>query len=182
MLSVKTCAPALRATREHMCVVEQTVEHRADSGDVAEEFAPVVDGAIGCEERGRSFVAAHDDLDAPYYPRARTASPHLREDGQTVYYLNPAGRPAESERSFPVTWIIFPHYAPDVVTELRPVSRPEALRRLLHECLVPPERMDRAGVESLVHWIRSVECFELLMSSLTDAVDLVNRLGRVTRP
>ena len=69
-----------------------------------------------------------------------------------------------------------------MLTELRPVSRPEALRRLLHECLVLPERMDRAGVESLVHWIRSVECFELPMSSLTDAVDLVKRLGsRATR-
>ena len=75
-------------------------------------------------------------------------------------------------------WIIFPHYTPDEVTELRPVGRPEALRRLLRECLVLPESMDRAGVESLVHWIQSVECFELPMSSLTDAVGLVKRLGR----
>jgi hypothetical protein len=117
-----------------------------------------------------------------YYPKLDQLPPHLREDGQTVYYLNPIGRPAESERSFPVGWIIFPHYAPDVATELRPVNRPEALRRLLDECLVLSERMDRTGVESLVHWIRGVECFELPMSSLTDAVDLVKRLGRVTRP
>jgi hypothetical protein len=106
-----------------------------------------------------------------YYPELDQLPPHLREDGQTVYYLIPAGRPAQSGRSCPVGWIIFPHYSPDVVTELRSVSRPEALRRLLHECLVLPELMDRAGVESLVHWIRSVECLELPMSSLPDAVD-----------
>jgi len=62
-----------------------------------------------------------------------------------------------------------------VVTELRPVSRPQALRRLLRECLVLPERLDRGDVESLVHWIRSLECLELPMSSLVDAVDLVKR-------
>jgi hypothetical protein len=46
-----------------------------------------------------------------------------------------------------------------------------------------PARADGSrGVESLVHWIPSVECFELPMSSLTDAVDLVKRLGRVTMP
>ena len=99
-----------------------------------------------------------------------------------MYYLNPAERSAESGRSCPVRWIIFPHYAPDVVTELRPESRPQALRRLLRECLVLPERLDRAGEESLVHWIRGVECLELPMSSLADAVDLVKRVGsRTTR-
>jgi hypothetical protein len=115
-----------------------------------------------------------------YYPELERLPPHLREDGQTVYYLNPAGRSAESGRSCPVGWIIFPQYAPDVVTELRPVSRPDALRRLLRECLVLPERLDRGGVESLVHWIRSVECLELPMSSLEDAVDLIKRLGSHT--
>ena len=55
------------------------------------------------------------------------------------------------------------------------MSRPEALRRLLGECLVLPELLDRAGVGSLVRWIRTVECFELPMSSLVDAVGLVKR-------
>jgi len=37
-----------------------------------------------------------------------------------------------------------PHYTPDEVTELRPVGKPEALGRLLRECLARSERMDRA--------------------------------------
>jgi len=58
-----------------------------------------------------------------YYPELDQLPRHLQEDGQTVYYLNPAERSAESGRSCPVRWIIFPHYAPDVVTELRPVMK-----------------------------------------------------------
>jgi hypothetical protein len=73
-------------------------------------------------------------------------------------------------------WIIF-RTTPDEAARLRPVGRPGAVASS-PECYVPPERMDRAGVESLVHWIQSVECFELPMSSLTDAVDVVKRLGR----
>jgi len=45
-------------------------------------------------------------------------------------YVSRRSEVRESERSFSVGWIIFPHYAPDVATELRPVSRPEELRRL----------------------------------------------------
>ncbi len=113
-----------------------------------------------------------------YYPELARLPAHVRDDGQTVCYLNPAERLAESDRSSPVGFIIFPYYAPDVVTALRPVSKPEALRRLLRECLVLPERLDRAGVESLVQWIRRVECHELPMSSLADAVGLLKRLAR----
>jgi hypothetical protein len=40
-----------------------------------------------------------------YYPELDQLPPHLREDGQTVYYLNPAERAAESGRSCPVRWI-----------------------------------------------------------------------------
>jgi hypothetical protein len=44
-------------------MVEQPIEQRRDGGGVAEEFAPVLDGAVGGDQRGRFFVAAHDDLE-----------------------------------------------------------------------------------------------------------------------
>ena len=110
-----------------------------------------------------------------YYPELDGLPTHLREDGRTVRYLSPAERPRDPERSHAVRSIIFPHYDADAVTSLRPLSRPEALRRLLRECLVLPDLLDRAGVESLVRWIRTVDCFELPMSSLPDAVGLVKR-------
>jgi hypothetical protein len=46
-----------------MGVVEEPIEQRGDGGGVAEELPPVLDWAIGSNQRGRSFVAAHDDLE-----------------------------------------------------------------------------------------------------------------------
>jgi len=113
----------------------------------------------------------------PYYPEIERLPEHMREDGQLVRYLNPPGDAAGWGRSAPVGWIVFPAYAPDAVTALRPVSRPETLRRLLRECLVLPDRLDRAGVESLVRWMRGVSCHELPMSGLGDAVRLLKELA-----
>jgi hypothetical protein len=112
---------------------------------------------------------------AAYYPELEALPTHLREDGRTVRYLSPPEHLPDPGRSHAVRWIIFPHYEADATTSLHPLSRPEALRRLLRECLVLPELLDRVGVESLVRWIRTVNCFELPMSSLADAVDLVKR-------
>ena len=42
--------------------MQQPIEHRADCGDIAQQFAPVLDRTIGCEQRAEAFVAAHDDL------------------------------------------------------------------------------------------------------------------------
>jgi hypothetical protein len=115
---------------------------------------------------------------SPYYPELEHLAGHAREDGQVVRYLNPDGAGDDWARSHPVGWIIFPMYAPNAATDLRPVSRPEALRRLLRECLVLPERLDRVGVESLVGWIRTVSCQELPMGSLEQAVRLLQALDR----
>lgn len=43
-------------------VVEEPVEDGAGGGDVAQELAPFVDGAVGGHHGGAVFVAAHDDL------------------------------------------------------------------------------------------------------------------------
>jgi hypothetical protein len=34
-----------------MAVMQQAVEHGTDGGDIAEQFAPVLDGTIGSEQR-----------------------------------------------------------------------------------------------------------------------------------
>ena len=39
-------APAARPALEHVRVMEQTVEQRGDSGGVAEQLTPVLDGSI----------------------------------------------------------------------------------------------------------------------------------------
>lgn len=102
---------------------------------------------------------------------------HDREDGQRVRYLTlPPDRCAAPQSRLPVGWIVFPTYHPDAKTELRPLSRPEALRRLMRECLVLPAGLDEADVARLVRWLRACRCYELPMSSLSDAVALVRTL------
>ena len=39
-------APAARPALEHMAVMQQAIEHRGDGGGVAEQLAPIVDGAL----------------------------------------------------------------------------------------------------------------------------------------
>ncbi len=51
-------AVAPRPAFEDVGVVAQAVEHRRDSGVVAEELAPVVDGAVGREQGAGALVAA----------------------------------------------------------------------------------------------------------------------------
>ena len=36
-------SPAARAALEHMTMMQEAVEHGADCGDIAEQFAPVLD-------------------------------------------------------------------------------------------------------------------------------------------
>ncbi len=112
------------------------------------------------------------------YPEIDALTPHLREDYVRVRYLPPPAAALPSDhRAHPVRWIVFPRYDPAAETILRPMERPAGLRRLLAESVFPPERLDRRGAESLVQWMRTVECYELPMSSLDEAVGLVATLS-----
>lgn len=113
------------------------------------------------------------------WPVVPSLTPHDREDGQRVRYLTlPAEHCATADARLPARWIVFPTYDADVQTELRPISRGEALRRLMNECMVLPRGLDDDGVERLVRWMRSTECCELPMRSLEEAVDLLRQLCR----
>src|SRR5262249_37517935 len=55
-------APASRAALEQVAVVEQAIQHGTHGGDIAQQFAPVLDRAVGSQQRAETFVAAHDNL------------------------------------------------------------------------------------------------------------------------
>ena len=44
--------------------VQQAVKHGSGGGDVAEQFAPFVDGAVGGHDNGADFMVARDEPDA----------------------------------------------------------------------------------------------------------------------
>ena len=55
-------APAARTAFEQMAMMQQAVEQGADGRGVAQQLAPVLDGAVGSDQAGSAFIATHDDL------------------------------------------------------------------------------------------------------------------------
>ncbi len=115
---------------------------------------------------------------ASRFPELRESWQHLREDCETVTYLNP--RPEamryDKDLSYPVAWIVFPKYMPGKETKLIPLDRGEAVARLAKEILVVGKRLDSEMVRSLVRWVERVGCYELPNSSLDEAVECVQGL------
>src|ERR1700693_1958775 len=55
-------APTSWATLEHVAVMEQTVEHGADRGDIAQQFAPVFHRTVRRQQRAGALVAPHHEF------------------------------------------------------------------------------------------------------------------------
>src|SRR2546430_4216037 len=51
--------------------MEESIEQRSDGGGIAEQLAPIVDGSIGRQQRGRALVTAHDDFQEIFRRRVR---------------------------------------------------------------------------------------------------------------
>ena len=109
----------------------------------------------------------------PLFPALAELPIHRREDGKLVRYLPPPAPIPTGNESWEARWLIFPRYAPDAATELRPLPRVEALRRLLAECLAIPAALERRQIAALIGWIGGLACFELPNSSLPAAVALI---------
>jgi hypothetical protein len=115
---------------------------------------------------------------APYYPDLWNTPVHHREDRRTVRYIGPPPnsmwRPADQAQK--IGWIIFPRYVAHAETQLKPIRKGEALRRLMQECVVIPELLSRETVQHLVQLMRTVDCYELTMSSLSPAIHVIKDL------
>jgi hypothetical protein len=111
----------------------------------------------------------------PFHPGVGALAAHRREDGKVVRYLPPppGARLADPDRTLPVATLVFPRVAG--TTSLHPIPHAEALRRLLAQCLVLPERLDGERVRDLLAWLRGLRCFELATGALPDAVAAVRR-------
>ena len=55
-------APTARAALEHVAVMQDAVEHGGDRCHITQQFAPVFDWTILCQQRTRALIATHDDL------------------------------------------------------------------------------------------------------------------------
>ncbi len=147
----------------------------------SDEIALMADSALAVTPVPLSLTVKDGSLEPlrPLYAELDTLTPHVREDYVPVRYLPP---PAVSlpppDASARARWIVFPRYTPGVDTALHAMDRPAGLRRLLDESYVRPSSLTRTKVESLVQWMRTVNCYELPFSSLPEAVALVADLPR----
>ena len=74
-------------------MVEESIEHGGDGRGVAQQLAPVLDGAVGSEDRARPLVAAHDDFEEVFggmgreLPHAEIVDDEQWHRGQLAHVL-----------------------------------------------------------------------------------------------
>jgi hypothetical protein len=115
------------------------------------------------------------DLMARYYPGILDLPLHGREDGKMVRYIPPPASVAQ-QRPASVSHIIFPRYEAAGPCELLPITRSEALGRLMAECMALREPLNQSNARELVEWIGEIDCYSLIFSSLDEAVGLVRKI------
>lgn len=99
-----------------------------------------------------------------------------REDGEWVRYLTLPGTARAADQALPARHVVFPRYRPDCTTELHPISRIEALRRLLEQSTSIPKPLTLQDATAIVDWLRGVQSYELPFSELGQAVAQIVRL------
>jgi len=112
------------------------------------------------------------DLMSRYCPEILSLPLHVRSDSKVLRYVPPPANSAE-HTPVPVSHIIFPQYQPDAETQIERISRSDALGRLMGECLALRQRLDQKNVQELIRWIIGIECYELKLSCLETATQLV---------
>lgn len=103
---------------------------------------------------------------------------HTRIDGLRVRYLLPPrlSLHTEADRTLPVRWIVFPHYAEGAALRMRPLSHTGALHRLMEGFCPLGSPLDAGKVARLVEWVAGTECHDLRYGDLDEAVALLHLL------
>ncbi len=114
------------------------------------------------------------ELLAPSYPMLASSVPRSRFGCRSVHYLPPPVH-AWPSTPVPVRYIVFPRYVPGGETELLPISRSEALPRVLEQFL-SAEALGAQGMGGIVDLLQSVRCYSLTVGHLPRAVQLLSSL------
>ena len=118
------------------------------------------------------------DIVSSMFPEFRTLATHILKDGMKLRYLVPpkGSFAVNIENTGTVRYLVFPFYTPECETSISPLDRIEALRRLQQSGYAISDAWDRSKVEDLLTWIKNVDCYEMRVNSLPQAVCLVRRL------
>jgi hypothetical protein len=110
-----------------------------------------------------------------YYPGLGDLPVFLRPDGKQVRYLLPAKQtlPDNMARCYPVHSLVFPRYHPEHGTALNRISPADALCRLAEAGYDMQGGLDGGKVTELVEWIGGLDCYELQINDLQEAVSRI---------
>jgi hypothetical protein len=115
------------------------------------------------------------DVLASRYPNLADL-PAYRRYGFHVRYLPPA-TPLPDPDWRPIAGFVFPRYAEDHETGLRPLDRIDGMQRLFDQCLSIPEPLDLATVGRIVELCGKLPFYELPLSDLDEAVSVLRELS-----
>ena len=109
------------------------------------------------------------------YPEVEDLPVFLRPDGKHVRYLLPAKQalPKNTARCYPIHCLVFPIYHPEHTTGLSRISPADALCRLAEAGYDMEGGLDRERVTELVGWISGINCYELRVNDLQEAVSQI---------
>ncbi len=110
------------------------------------------------------------------FPGLEDLPTYRRTDKKLVKYLLPAVAqlPASADCTYSISTIVFPRYAENANTTLRPIERADALLKMTDAGYDLPMTVDTASIDKLIAWLREIDCYELSFSNLDDAVEAVS--------
>lgn len=119
------------------------------------------------------------DLVQEMFPGSLSISVHYTCDKRRLRYLVPSvgkfvSTPRDAE---PVKALIFPQYSPETGTGIKSIPKIEAFRKI-QECGydVGPG-LDRFRVDELLDWIKGIDCYEMTIDDLNEAIPVIRRIA-----
>jgi hypothetical protein len=94
---------------------------------------------------------------------------YFQEDKEIRYLPPPKGQ-LHSQETYSIECIVFPKYAIGKPATLSRLGTAEALYRIAEAGYAIPGDLDRDRVEDLLAWITRLDCYELQMDDLDEAV------------
>jgi hypothetical protein len=108
-----------------------------------------------------------------YYPELNDIVSQKASTAKIVRYLPLKNNLDGTENKFPVKAFVFVNYSPDEPFTISKVGKKEALKALLAETWVNP---DRENVVEFFNWIDDKEFYRLKYSDNADAVQCISKL------
>jgi len=103
---------------------------------------------------------------------------HASSDGRKIRYLAPpVGSFTQGKVAGDfVKALVFPQYSPESKTSIQPITRLDAIHRIQECGYDVGVCLNKAKVVELLDWIKDVDCYEMSISSLSEATFMVRRL------